>query len=258
MHRRCALSIALAALAPAAAASPPAAPAPALATPAAPTPEQQATAETDRTSLREFETRRRAAATHPNELYRLYGAEAACKGEWRAAADQFRRAARYADKYSQHRLSLIYWHGLGQPADRALAYAWADLAAERRYPQFLLLREKIWLELSDAERERALREGRALYEQYGDAAAKPRFERALARARGQVTGSRTGASVDRVQVSASLGGGSLFDGGDSLDLRPIYAQWRLDAHRYWAVEDAIWQSGGSVEVGPLETLNGTP
>ena len=258
MQRRFALWIAswaaLAALAPAAASAAP----PAAAAPAAPTPEQQATAETDRTNLREFETRRRIAATHPNELYRLYGAEAAGKGEWRAAADQFRRAARYADKYSQHRLSLIYWHGLGQPADRALAYAWADLAAERRYPQFLLLREKMWLELSETERERALREGRALYDQYGDAAAKPRFERALARARAQVTGSRTGTSVDRVQVSAPLGGGSLFDGGDSIDLRPMYAQWRLDAHRYWAVEDAIWQSAGSVDVGLPETLNGTP
>lgn len=116
----------------------------------------------------------------------------------------------------------------------------------------------MWLDLSEAERERALREGRALYDQYGDAAAKPRFERALARARAQVTGSRTGTSVDRVQVGAPLGGGSLFDGGDSIDLRPMYAQWRLDAHRYWAVEDAIWQSGGNVDVGLPETLNGTP
>lgn len=250
MPRAFVLFFALAALTPVAAlAQPPAA------TPAEQTPEQQAVAETDRSTLRDFESRRRLAAGHPNELYRLYGAEAAGQGRWRDAAAQFRLAARYADKYSQHRLSLIYWHGLGQPADRALAYAWADLAAERRYPQFLLLREKMWLELSEAERERALREGRDLYAEFGDEAAKPRFERALARARGQVTGSRTGATVDRVQVGASLGGASPFDGGDGIDLRPMYAHWRLDPRRYWAVEDAIWQNG-SVEVGAPQPLNG--
>lgn len=222
---------------------------------AAPTPEQQAVAETDRIGLREFEIRRRFAATHPNELHRLYGAEAAGKGQWHDAAIHFRRAARYADKYSQHRLSLIYWHGLGQPADHALAYAWADLAAERGYPQFLALREKMWLELDPDQRERALREGRALYAEFGDAAAKPRFERAVARARGQITGSRAGASTDRVQVSASLTGGSIFDGSDSVDLTPMYADWRLDSRRYWAVEDAVWQNG-SVEVGLPQTLGG--
>lgn len=247
----------LAALAPAAASASPPVAAPPAPMPM-PTPEQQAAAETDRTTLREFEARRRIAATHPNELYRLYGAEAAGKGDWRGAAEQFRRAARYADKYSQHRLSLILWHGLGQPADHALAYAWADLAAERRYPQFLMLREKMWLELSEAERERALREGRALYAEFGDDAAKPRFERALARARSQATGSRTGATTDRVQVAASMGAASLLDGGDSFDLRPMYADWRLDAHRYWAVEDAVWQSGGNVEIGVPQSLNGTP
>lgn len=34
-------------------------------------------------------------------------------------------------------------------------------------------------------------------------------------------------------------------------LWPMYAQWRMDADRYWAVEDAIW-THGSVEVGPAE------
>lgn len=245
-----ALSLVFAALAPLAAAATPASTAA-----AAPTPEQQAVAETDRIGLREFEVRRRFAATHPNELHRLYGAEAAGKGQWNDAAVHFRRAARYADKYSQHRLSLIYWHGLGQPADRALAYAWADLAAERGYPQFLVLREKMWLELDAGERERALREGRALYAQFGDAAAKPRFERAVSRARGQVTGSRAGATTDRVQVSASLTGGSIFDGSDSVDLAPMYADWRMDARRYWAVEDAVWQNG-SVEVGLPQAMGG--
>ncbi|MGH8081710.1 MAG: hypothetical protein ACREP7_14135 [Lysobacter sp.] len=218
------------------------------------TPEQQASAETDRMELRDFDSRQRFASTHPNELHRLYGSEAAGKGKWHDAAVHFRRAARYADKYSQHRLSLMYWHGLGVPQDHALAYAWADLAAERLYPQFVLIREKMWQELSAEERERALHDGGPLYDEFADAAAKPRFERAVARARGQATGSRTGAVTDRLMVFASRDGDMA--GSNYVDLKPMYAQWRLDSKRYWAVEDVIWRSGGNVEVGPLETLTG--
>ncbi|MGO1069814.1 SEL1-like repeat protein [Lysobacter sp. CA199] len=219
---------------------------------AAPSPERAASAETDRMALTDFDTRQRLAAHYPNELYRLYGSAAAGQGRWSDAAAHFRHAARYADKYSQHRLSLIYWHGLGLPRDRALAYAWADLAAERLYPQFVLIREKMWQELEPAERERALREGVALFDQYADAAAKPRFERAVARARSRITGTRTGLSTGKLDVYASRDGE--WGGSNAIDLSPMYADWRLDSKRYWAVEDVVWQSGGNVEVGPSQTL----
>ncbi|MFD1299403.1 hypothetical protein ACFQ4Q_22495 [Lysobacter gummosus] len=226
-------------------------PAPQAGAPAA-TAEQLATAETDHIHLQEFDARQRFAANHPNELHRLYGSEAAGKGQWGDAAVQFRRAARYADKYSQHRLSLMYWHGLGVRKDPALAYAWADLAAERLYPQFVLIREKMWQEMDEAERARALREGGALFDEYADAVAKPRFERAVARARANMTGSRAGAANGQLMVFATRDGD--LQGSNFIDLKPMYAGWRLDPKRYWAVEDVVWQQGGNVEVGPLDTL----
>ena len=60
--------------------------------------------------------RTRFAATHPNELYRLYGSDAAARasGTTRCGISRGRRA--YADKYSQHRISLMYWHGAGVAA----------------------------------------------------------------------------------------------------------------------------------------------
>jgi len=221
--------------------------------PGAPTPEaeQGATASTDRMDARSYDERTRFAATHPNELYRLYGSDAAAKGQWNDAMRHFTRSARYADKYSQHRISLMYWHGVGVERDRALAYAWADLAAERMYPNFLVLREKMWLELDQAERDRALREGAALYAQYADDVSKPRLERAIARHRAQITGSRVGYTDGRLLVQAAGGGAySPFETVGSFDLRPMYAAWRMDADRYWAVEDAIWKEG-AVEVGPV-------
>lgn len=247
------IGLALAALAGPAAGAAPTGPATAAATPAEATPERLASAETDRIGHREFDARQRLSATHPNELWRLYGTDAAGHGQWQDASRFFRRAARYADKYSQHRLSLMYWHGLGVPHDRALAYAWADLAAERGYPQFVLLREKIWRELDENERQRALQQGVAIFDEYADEVAKPRMEREVARARSRITGSPAGLNTGNLRVFASRGGSDLFDPGDALDLRPMYADWRLDTRRYWAVEDAVWQ-GGNVEVGTLEQI----
>ncbi|RPE80024.1 sel1 repeat family protein [Vulcaniibacterium tengchongense] len=213
---------------------------------------QAVVADTDRMHARDYDRRTRLARTHPNELWRLYGGDAAAKGQWRDALRHFRRAARHADKYSQHRISLMYWHGVGVGRDRALAYAWADLAAERLYPGFVVLREKMWLELGRDERERALREGGALYAEFGDAAAKPRLQRAILKARSRTTGSRTGYTDGRLQVSGPTGAAP--GGPGDFDLSAIYADWRLDARAYWAVEDAIWKHG-NVEVGPATAVD---
>ncbi|MFC3550745.1 hypothetical protein ACFOLC_06900 [Lysobacter cavernae] len=211
-------------------------------------------ADTDRTNLYEFDFRRRFAATHPNELWRLYGADSARKGDWQDALRHFRHAARYADKYSQHRISLMYWHGVGVERDPVQAYVWADLAAERMYPQFLLLREKMWQALDEGQRQRALRDGVALYAQYGDDVAKPRFAQAMSRARTQVTGSRTG-FVGNLAVTTPGPGGELFGGNGSLDLAGMHAQERYDPERYWKVEDAL-RGDGNVDVGPAEVIDG--
>src|SRR5687767_2124822 len=67
----------------------------------------------------------RARYGHPNEMWR-YRALRALKLERPAQALQdFRFAARYGDKFSQHALSLMYWHGVGAAVDRAQAYAWS-------------------------------------------------------------------------------------------------------------------------------------
>lgn len=194
----------------------------------------------------------RNAHGHPNEYWRLQAADAASQKRWSDAFELFRRAARYADKYSQHRVSLMYWHGVGVAKDRALAYAWADLSAERMYPQFVLQREKMWLQLSEAERAEAVAKGQAVYDEFGDHVAKKRFTDAMAHAKRQVTGSRTG-SVGNLAVTSPGAGNSLTGlGGPSVG--EIYADARWDEERYWKVEDALWKNG-SVNVGELETVD---
>jgi len=220
--------------------------------PSTPPPDALAAVEasTDRMTASDFDQRSRLSANFPNERFRLFAGESAGRGHWADALRLFTQAARYADKYSQHRISLMYWHGVGVERDPALAYAWADLAAERMYPSFVVLREKMWLELDEAQRARALREGAALYDQYGDEVAKPRLAAAISRQNTQITGSRVGYNDGRLYVQApGPGAHNIFDPVAALDLRAMYAPWRLDADRYWAVEDAIWKEG-AVEVGP--------
>lgn len=185
-----------------------------------------------------------AGAGHPNEWWRVRALRALKLGQPQRAADEFRMAARYADKYSQHALSLMHWHGVGVERDRAAAYAWSDLAAERGYHDLLLVREKMWLELAPADRERALALGAALYAEFGDDVARPRTDWALRRARSAFTGSRVGYTTDRVTFMAGLV--DRFD----VDPRDFFADERWDRDAYRQAEDREWR--GRVLVLPPE------
>ena len=149
-----------------------------------------------------------ASKDKPNELQRVFGLKSYLRGDGDDAVAHFTTAARYADKYSQHYLSLMYWHGAGVPEDRAQAYVWADLAAERGNRTLLLIREKMWSLMTSQEQQRALALGEDFYTRFGDEIAKPRVEglmRAFAR---DMTGSRLGYRNQMIEIAgkrASLG-----------------------------------------------------
>jgi uncharacterized protein len=206
--------------------------------------------DTDAQALARFDLLYALSAHHPNERHRLYGQKAAATGNWRDAAKAFRMAARYADKYSQHRLSLLHWHGIGVREDRVLGYLWADIAAERGYPQFLAIRERMWRELTPAQQADVASRGPALYAEFGDPAAKPRFQRALAQSSRNVTGSRTGFDGGVGISSPDALRGTLANVGDALILATLHSPSRTDPQRYWAAEDRAWKNG-IVRVGEI-------
>lgn len=189
--------------------------------------------------------------SHPDLKYRLKGLEAYTAGEHATAYEHFQHASYYADKPSQGMVAEMLWNGEGVARDRARAYAWMDLAAERGYRGFLGLRERYWNDLDAAERERALSVGEEVYERYGDEAAKPRIARELRRARRQVTGSRTGfTGALSIIVPGPGGSARTIDGSQFYD--PRY--W--DPEQYAAWHDRVWMDPptGRVDVGELETL----
>ena len=210
-------------------------------------------ADTDAQTRANFEQLRKMSVGHPNELFRIYAAEAAAGGNWADAVRLFTIAASYADKYSQHRLSLLYWEGVGVPADHALGYVWADLAAERGYEQFLAIREKMWAQLSADEQTRVTQIGQEYYNKYGDPAAKKRFAMELGKAKRQTTGSHTG-FVGNLAIISPGAGMDMFNSIGGADLSQLYEKSRWDAQAYWKVEDVLWKQG-NVQVGETEKVS---
>jgi hypothetical protein len=151
-------------------------------------------------SFMEVDGQLSGAKGHPNEEWRLNGLKAYLSGRYDEAIERFERAASYADKYSQHYLSLIYWHGQGVPADAVQGYIWGDLAAERGSRRLLAIREKMWQALSTDQREQVEAKGQDFYARYGDDIARPRADAEIRRFAKNMTGSRAGYSNSNIDI----------------------------------------------------------
>ncbi len=193
---------------------------------------------------------------HPDLAGRHDGIVAYARHDYAFALQAFMRGARFADKPSQMMLASMYWDGVGTAKDRATAYAWADLAAERGYPWLLATRERYWQSMSADEQARALDIGKALYAQYGDAVAKRRVEVWLSRGRKQATGSHTG-FVGTLEVHKGDGFGWSAVGSDGND---YYADRYWKPAQYWGAQARAWNpdAHGTVSVGELQRVEAKP
>lgn len=188
---------------------------------------------------------------HPDLRFRLLALQKRSEGKQVAAFEFFMRAAYYGDKPSAGMVAEMLWDGTGTAPDRAQAYAWMDLAAERGYEGFLDLRERYWAKLDEADRERAIVVGQEIYARYGDAAALPRIARALRFEKRRMTGSRTGFTGNlRIEVPAPGGGIEEIDGSKFYDER----YWDPVQYQQW--HDAIWRKPrvARVDIGEVTQL----
>ncbi len=186
-------------------------------------------------------------SAHPDLRHRLAGLRAYNKGDFKGAYERFRRAARFADKPSQGMVAEMLWEGQGVARDKALAYVWMDLAAERQYPLMLVKRERYWNELDEAERARALELGEAIYAEFGDEVGKRRLDRELRQAKRQSTGSRLG-SVGALKIQIPTPSGyQIIDGSTYYD--PKF--WDIDQYIEWHDGDWTYYAEGTVDVGEV-------
>ena len=207
------------------------------------------------------------AQAHPDIKFRLSGFNNSEQGQHEAAFQDFMQAARYGDKASQAVIAEAYWNGaLGRGQNRALGYAWMDLAAERGYPLLLAKRERYWAALNGSDRDSAIIQGEKLYADFGDAVALPRLNAKLRFAEMQKTGSRVGGG----DVQTYLADGSWFQirgnamhpvasGGRRID---FWDDQYWDLQRYLAWKDVeldgqlTGRGKGSVNVLPVEPRHG--
>ncbi|NLB13029.1 MAG: sel1 repeat family protein [Gammaproteobacteria bacterium] len=173
------------------------------------------------------------------------------------AMKYFLRAARYGDKPAQAMIAEMYQQGLGVPPDPVQAYIWMDLAAERQYPNFLILRETYWDALDSSQQRAVVERGQAVYAEYGDDVAEPRLARVLNRERRQMTGSkvRAAGSLAIIPMTGPMASNAEFTStswahGGAMSIRGevFYGDQYWDPAEYRAFQDIIWQSAGRPEV----------
>lgn len=192
---------------------------------------------------------------HPDMKYRKSGWEAYERQDYLAARGEFVKSARYGDKASQAMLAEMSWKGQGGPTDRAMAYIWADLAAERGYPHFLALREQYWKALDTEERSAVANRGLALLQEYGDAVTTDRLSHHLRKHVQRIQfSSMTAAPPKEVNVIDYHGNPVRIDGNK------FYSPAFWDPVKYRAWQDAQWKnppSSGKVDVGDVEPVRPT-
>lgn len=186
---------------------------------------------------------------HPDLKYRTEGFLHLDEERFVEARESFLKAARFADKPSQAVLAEFAWKGIGEPMDRARAYAWADISAERGYPQLVAVREMYWERLSEDERARAIQIGQSLMDEYGDNVAKKRMALHLRKARRTMLGFRP-----RKDATIIIPGPN----GHGISIRGhhFYATEYWDPEKYQEWVDETWggSAAGTVDIGSLEQL----
>jgi len=112
--------------------------------------------------------------------------------QYRAAVEMFQLAGYWANKVAQYNLGVMYFNGIGVPADRVLGTAWLGVAAEQHHELADGTLNSAWAKLTPGEREAAESAFRELDRKYGDAVALPRAVRHYDEERRQITGTRLG------------------------------------------------------------------
>lgn len=200
----------------------------------------------------------------PGHRYVEAGKRAHSHRQYSFAMRQFQTAAGWSDKIAQFNLGAMHYRGEGTAPESARAWAWFELAAERRYPLFVDVANQVWAELDTIQQERAL--GileNELLPQYGDAVTVPRTIRHMTRNQRQATGSRLGAAsgalvvyqVDGASYNPFTGRLTMYNATRTPGPE-FYAAEKWDFEHIMALEAHLFdaESQGQVRIGDFHII----
>jgi len=164
------------------------------------------------------------------------------KQDYREALRLFELSSYWADKVAQYNVGIMYYSGIGVPAEKARGVAWLGIAAEAHDTLADQALQVAYAELSPEERVQA----QAIFEQldakYGDEVTLPR---ALVRYRQDAAISLFGFGV------TGPGTATTYAGTRSFEENSVDFVHRMDAQR----DALIAQIRGHVTVGSVQTLS---
>ncbi|MEE4329953.1 MAG: hypothetical protein V2J10_03745 [Wenzhouxiangella sp.] len=190
---------------------------------------------------------------HTPSAHRMERARRAYRAGWYFSAyHHYLSAARWADKFAQFNVGVMYLRGEGVDFDAGRGWAWIKLSAERGYPDMVRMADDLHAMLDETQRQQA----RSIYErellpEYGDAVRIPVTAERMERNRRRATGSRLG-SRNFLRIVDSFG--RTRDGDEYYDP----AKW--DFHNIVAYETHTMLNlpVGSVVIGGFETVDDDP
>jgi hypothetical protein len=199
---------------------------------------------------------------HPDLFGEFAGMKRLFKGDYAGALKYFKYGARYADKFSQYSIGMMYLKGRGVQRDPAAGCAWLALAAERKYPKFVEAHDYLCAGLTSAQRAQSAAVLDKLLPVYGDKVAKRRMKVELEHDRTELTGSHVGYDFG-VQTATALDPSGHARSGNRCDEPILYLGGvgipsscgkfnpaLLNPSKYFAARDA--QFTGTVTVGALQ------
>jgi len=117
------------------------------------------------------------------------------------AFSMYKTLAEYGDKFSQYRVAFMHQHGRGVPQDPMQTFAWSYLAAENGEPGFVKYHKQVRKQFTGEDLKRAKQLAGEYLRDYGTYAQASRARGLISREMRKCSGSRTGATCNKVSSS---------------------------------------------------------
>lgn len=189
-------------------------------------------------------------ARHMEAGQRSYAA-----GHFGSAMAKYKTAARWADKFAQYNIGVMYLRAEGVEFDPVKAWAWLELAAEREYPQLVEAADDLYA-LLDEQQQADGRDylERELLPRFGDETRIEATARKMRQDRRKATGSRAGGRAFLSYLTIIDGSGQTRRGDE------YYAAEKWDFERIVDYETRVMFgiANGNVELGDFELVDDEP